>query len=380
MTAAPGVDELVEGLRDLTAFADVLRDRAREWDAAGDYPAHLIARLRDLNVFGMCGRDLRAYALAVEEIARGWLSLVPVINAHSSALWTLEHYGTSEQQQTWLPLLRSGTALSCLGLTEPGTGSDLQAITSCAQRQPDGKWTLDIEKNLITHADRAEHMLVLARTGGPEIAGARALSLFLIDRDQWKVERRLPKLGTLGVETCLVSARGIEVGHDRLISGAEGRGFSQIMDSLEVGRLAVAAAAVGVARSALWRAVEHVRRREAFGAPLADNEIVRHRLAGIVTRTAAAKGLVQLAAERKNAGGRHDVETSTAKIVATQAALHAATTAMELGGGMGYTEELDFARHLRDAALFLAGEGANSVLEALVGARTVQDGSDLAWI
>ncbi|WP_309066236.1 acyl-CoA dehydrogenase family protein [Microbacterium sp.] len=379
MTGGVVIDSLVEGLAPVTAFADLVRSHAHEWDAAGGYPAHLLPQMRELGLFGLCGGDLRAYALALEEMGRAWLSLVPIVNAHSSAVWTFEHHGTPEQRDRWLPLLATGARLSCLGLTEPGAGSDLQAITSSGHREGDD-WILSIEKTLITHAEHADHMLVLVRSEGEDAGGARALSLFLIDREQWVVERRLPKLGTLGVETCRISAHTITVGADRLIGAVPGRGFEQIMDALEVGRLAVAAAAVGVARSALWRAVERVRERAAFGAPLSENALVRHRIAGMTTRIAAAKGLVLLAAERKNGGGRHDAETAAAKIVAAEAAMHAATTAMELGGGMGYTEELDFARHLRDAALFLAGEGANSVLEPLVGARTTAGEPDLAWI
>lgn len=379
MSGGAVIDSLAEGLTEVTAFADRVRAHAHDRDATGAYPADLVAELRELGVFGMCGGDLRAYALALEEIGRAWLSLIPIVNAHSSSVWTLTHHGTPEQRERWIPLLESGSATACLGLTEAHAGSDLQAISSRGRREGDG-WILTIEKTLITHADHADHMLVLVRTEGEEARGSRALSLFLIDRSQWVIERRLPKLGTLGVETCHLSARDIRVGADRLVGGIPGRGFGQIMDALEVGRIAVAAAAVGVARSALWRAVDRVREREAFGAPLIENELVRHRLAGMATRIAAAKGAVQLAADRKNAGGRHDAETSTAKILATDAVMHAATTAMELGGGAGYTEDLDFARHLRDAALFLAGEGAGGVLESLVGARIAAGESALAWI
>jgi len=366
-------------LTEITRLADEVRTQVHERDASGEYPVDIVERMRRLGVFGACAGDLRAYALAMEEIGRAWLSLVPIVNAHSSSVWVVKHHATDEQRARWLgPFLR-GEELACLGLTEPGGGSDLANLGSTARRDGDG-WVLDLHKTLITHADHADHMLVLARIADSTAVGSRALSLFLIDRDQWHVTRKLPKLGTVSVETCEVRAEQVRVGGDRLIGGVEGRGFPQVMDALEVGRIAVAAAAVGVARSALWRAIERVREREAFGAPLADNAIVRQRVAGMTTRIAAAKGLVQLSADRKNTGGRCDVETAAAKTVATDAALHAALTAMELGGGMGYTEEFDFARHLRDAALFLAGEGANSLLESLIGARMVAAEPDLAWV
>lgn len=374
------VTERSAALSAVTEFADYVRDRAADWDASGEYPGRLLPRMRELGLFGACAGDLREYALTLEEVGRAWLSLVPIVNAHSSSVWTLKHHGTPAQQARWLEPMMAGEAIACLGLTEPHAGSDLQAVTSSARREGDG-WVLDISKNLITHSDHAQHMLVLVRTDDADAAsGTNALSLFLIDRADWTVDRKLPKLGTLGVETCAISGIAIRVSDDRLIGGAPGRGFAQTMDALEVGRLAVAAAAVGVARSALWRGIEHVRTREAFGSPLIDNLIVRQRIASITSRIAAAKGLVLMAAERKAAGGRHDMETSAAKMVATDTAMYAATTAMELGGGMGYTEDLDFARHLRDAALFLAGEGANSVLENLVGARMAAAVPDLAWV
>jgi alkylation response protein AidB-like acyl-CoA dehydrogenase len=373
VTATP---ERVIDLDAVSQFADDVRAHAAQWDRSAEYPRHLLPRMRELGLFGACAGDLRDYVLTLEEMGRAWLSLVPIVNAHSSAVWTLKNHATPQQREKWLPRMMAGDALSCLGLTETHAGSDLQAVTSRARRADNG-WVLDISKNLITHSEHAQHMLVLVRTGeGPK----SALSLFLIDRADWTVDRTLPKLGTLGVETCAVSGTDIRVGDDRLIGGVPGRGFAQTMDALEVGRLAVAAAAVGVARSALWRGIEHVRAREAFGSPLIDNLIVRQRIASITNRIAAAKGLVLFAAERKAAGGRHDTEASSAKMVATDAAMYAATTAMELGGGMGYTEELDFARHLRDAALFLAGEGANSVLENLVGARMSDAQPDLAWV
>lgn len=371
--------EIAHSLRPVTEFADRVRDDVHVRDADATYPEDLIPPMRELGLFGKSSGDLREYVLALEEVGRAWLSLIPIVNAHSSSVWSLKHYGTTQQKERWLAPFSDGSAIACLALTEPHAGSDLQAVRSTGRRDGDD-WVLDIEKTLITHSDHADHMLVLVRTEGPDVRGSKALSLFLIDREDWTVERRLPKLGTVSVETCHVRASGVRVGADRLIGGEPGHGFAQILDALEVGRLAVAAAAVGVARSAMWRGIERVREREAFGAPLAENAIVRQRLATIATKISAAKGLLQLAAERKNSGGRHDQETSAAKIVATEAAMHAATVAMELGGGMGYTEDLDFARHLRDAALFLAGEGANSVLEGLVGARLVASEPDLAWI
>jgi alkylation response protein AidB-like acyl-CoA dehydrogenase len=367
------------GLEEVTRFADEVRDTVHERDAIGTYPADLVPRMAALGLFGRCAGDLRTYALAMEEVGRAWLSLVPIVNAHSTSVWVIEHYGTTAQQDMWLGPFRGGDALACLALTEPHGGSDLASVRSSATRDGSG-WRLNGHKTYITHADHAQHMLVLARTDIEESRSTRTLGLFLIDRDQYTVVRKLPKLGTISVETCEVTMNDVRLEGDRLIGEVPGRGFPQVMDALEVGRIAVAAAAVGVARSALWRAIERVRERHAFGAPLADNSFVRQRIATMTTQIAAAKGLVQIAASAKNDGGRHDVETSSAKVAAADAAVAASLMAMELGGGAGYTEDLDFARHLRDATLFLAGEGPNTLLDSLIGARMVEATPDLAWI
>jgi alkylation response protein AidB-like acyl-CoA dehydrogenase len=222
-------------------------------------------------------------------------------------------------------------------------------------------------------------MLILARTH-EHAQGHKGLSLFLLKRDEWVVQRKLPKLGTKGIETCELQVQGVNIPHDRLVGGQAGKGFGQVMDALEVGRIAVASAAVGVGRSALWNAVEYIRQREAFGTLVADMPAVHSELAKVGNQLAAAKSLTLWSAVLKQGGGRHDVETSSAKVVATDAAIAATLKAMELAGGSGYTEDYRFARILRDAALFLAGEGSNGVLNGLIGSRMVSSEKNLAWI
>ncbi|MCA4134815.1 acyl-CoA dehydrogenase family protein [Arthrobacter sp. M4] len=363
----------------ITQFVDEeVIPQAPELDASGSYPATLVKRLRELGLFAASGRPLPVYCLALEEIARGWLSLIPVVNAHSSSVWTLKHYGTEEQKRDWLPALTSGDKAACLGLTEPGGGSDLQNISSTARPNGDG-WLIDGHKTFITHADHSDAMMVLLRTDH-RVPGQPGLSLFMLHRDEWEVVRKLPKLGTKGIETCELRINGLQVPKDRLIGTVPGHGFAQVMDALEVGRLAVAAAAVGVGRSALWNAVESVRAREAFGQTVSDMPAVQAQLAETANTLAAAKALTNAAANAKQAGGRHDLETSSAKVFAADAAVKASLTAMELAGGNGYLEDNRFAQLLRDAALFLAGEGSNGVLNALIGHKISHGTKDLAWL
>lgn len=347
-------------------------------DAAEEYPAALVERMKELGFFSASGRSLVTYSLALEELARGWLSLIPIANAHTSSVWTIKNYGTNEQKNSWLNDLSSGTVISCLGLSEPHAGSDLQNTRSTAQEH-EGGWIIDAHKTYITHSDHCDSMMLLVRTAGRE-PGSPGLSLFMLRREEWTVVRKLPKLGTRGVETCEIEVQALHVSNDRLVGGIPGKGFAQVMDALEVGRIAVAAAAVGVGRSALWSAVEYTKTREAFGSKVADMPAVQASLAVLANKLAAAKALTLWAAGQKNQGGRRDVETSSAKVVAAEAAVEIALKAMELAGGSGYMEDNRFARLLRDATLVLAGEGSNGVLNALIGARTARGKTDLAWI
>jgi alkylation response protein AidB-like acyl-CoA dehydrogenase len=363
----------------ITAFVDRELTDVHERDARGEYPADLVSRLRDLRLFDACTRDLETYALALEEIGRGWLSLVPVVNAHSTSVWTVKNYGTAAQRDRWSASLESGATVAALALTEAHAGSDLQHVRSTAERVEHG-WLIRARKALITHAENSDLLLILLRTDPAPESGAAGLSLFLLQAGEWTVDRRLDKLGSRGVETVELSVDGIMVPDDRLIGGIPGQGFRQVMDGLEVGRIAVAAAAVGVARSAFWNALSYVSEREAFGTTIIEKPAVRARLGVVAIEIAAAKALTLAAARAKQEGGRRDVEAASAKVVAGQAAIHAALAGMELGGGWAYVEDLEFSRFLRDSALFIAGEGSNAVLTDLIGTRLAKTGPSRDWI
>lgn len=366
-------------LDDITAFVDGELGDVHERDARSEYPVDLVSRLRQLHLFDACTRDLETYALALEEIGRGWLSLVPVVNAHSTSVWTVKNYGTAAQRERWSGSLESGATIAALALTEAHAGSDLQQVRSTAERVEHG-WLIRAEKALITHAANSDLLLILVRTDPTTHSGAAGLSLFLLQAGEWTVDRKLEKLGSRGIETVELSVNGIMVPDDRLIGGVPGRGFRQVMDGLEVGRIAVAAAAVGVARSAFWNAVSYANERHAFGTALIEKPTVRGRLGAVAIEIAAAKALTLAAARAKQAGGRRDIEAASAKVAAGEAAMHAALAGMELGGGWAYVEDLEFSRFLRDSALFIAGEGSNAVLTDLVGTRAAKAGPSRDWI
>ena len=362
----------------VTAFveSDVL-PHAHRREGAG-YPADLFARMRELGLFSACTRDLRTYALAIEELARGWLSLLPIVNAHSSSVWACKFHATAAQRRQWLPWLLAGDQIAALALTEQQGGTDLAHLKWTAEPVA-GRWHITASKSLITHAGHADLMLILVRTDPDSALAHRGLSLFLLSQGEWAVDREIPKLGSRGIETCEISVDTI-VPADRLIGEVPGRGFAQAMDILEIGRIAVATAAIGVGRRALWNAIEYARERATASGLVAELPTARQQLGSAAAQLAAAKALALSAADTTQRGGRHDLEASAAKVAAASAALTAALTAMEIGGGWAYAEDLEFARLLRDSALFIAGEGSNSVLTSLVGGRLVNAEPSLSWI
>ncbi|MBI2321604.1 MAG: acyl-CoA dehydrogenase family protein [Chloroflexi bacterium] len=380
---SPPERALVERVR---AFVDdEVRPAAREGDPRGEYPRHLVGRMRELGLFGLLAPvayggqalDLGVYALVMEELGRGWASLLPIVNAHTSVAHTLATYATAAQRQRWLPAMASGERLAALALSEPQAGSDLTAIATVAQRDGDG-YRVAGHKRFISHARGATVLLLLAKTD----PAARGLSLLVLEREghEWQVTRDLPKLGTRGVETCELVVPEVWVPRERLVGEREGQGFRQLMDGLEVGRVAVAAAAVGLARAALWDAVAYARQRRAFGKPIGEHQGLAFLLADLAARIAAARALVLAAARAKARGGRHDLETCMAKLVASETAARAALDAIRVLGGNGYLQDFDAERYYRDAPIFIVGEGTNEIMKQIIAARLLAGEPDPDWV
>jgi alkylation response protein AidB-like acyl-CoA dehydrogenase len=365
-------------LAEVVAFVeDEVIPVASEWDRAGVYPQQLVERMKQLGLFSGARGDLVAYAAVAEEIARGWISLSPILNAHGSVVRAVEQHGTADQQQRWLPSLTAGELVGALALTEPTGGTDLQAVTSRADLV-DGGWRISAHKSYITHSRHADVLMMLVRTWSADGSTDTGLGLILLESGEWEIVRELDKLGSRSVETCELRVDAVTVPADRLVGGGPGGGFRQVMDCLELGRISVAAAAVGVGQAALDSAVRRTRERPAFGQRVADFQSVTTSLGRVSIRLQAARALTRQAAADKQGGGRHDVVTSAAKVFAAETAVEAALMAMELHGGAGYTSDADVERYLRDATLYLAGEGSNTVLTDLVGRRLVRAADDAA--
>jgi hypothetical protein len=372
--AAPEIADLSPDERDIvTVVHDWVKDSvlpvAHDLEQANAYPAELIETMKELGVFGLviperhggAGVSTACFALVTEELARGWMSLAGAMGGHSVVARLITRFGTDEQKDTWLPRMATGQVRAAMALTEPAGGSDLQAIRTRATPAADG-YRLDGVKTWITNARAADMTAVLCKTDPGAVPGSRGISILLAAKGPgFTVSRDLPKLGYKGVETCELVFDGYQCPTGALLGGQEGAGFAQMMDGLELGRIQVAARAVGVARAALEDSLRYAQQRETFGQPIWRHQAVGHRLADMATQVEAARLLTTRAAAALDTGRRSDLEAGMAKLFASEACLQVAADAIRVHGGYGYSAEFDIERYYRDAPLMVVGEGTNDI-------------------
>ncbi|GEK79126.1 acyl-CoA dehydrogenase family protein [Agrococcus baldri] len=347
---------------------------AREYEEAHRYPTEIIEKMKDLGLFGVTvpdqygGMDTGAVGLAImfEEISRGWMSVAGALGSHTLACFMIAKHGTEEQKQRLLPDLATGKRRTALALTEAGAGSDLQGIKTRAVRDGDG-YRINGSKMWITNARYADPLPVLVRTG-TQNRGSRELSILLVDGDAegLEVSRDLGKLGYRGIETCEVVLNDVWVPEANLLGGEEGKGLKQVLSSLEIGRVNVAARSLGIAQSALDKALTYAKQREAFEQPIAEFQAVQLKLAKMATDIQAARLLTWWAASAIDRGARSDVESGMAKYLASETAVSAALESMRIHGASGYSTEFEVERLYRDAPLMVIGEGTNDILSMVI--------------
>jgi alkylation response protein AidB-like acyl-CoA dehydrogenase len=349
---------------------------ASDLEHANEYPAGIIAGMRELGLFGVTipeeygglGLDLPTYIGVIEELSAGWMSLSGVLNTHVMAANLLKANGTDEQRARWLSRLASGEIRGCLSLSEPDAGSDTSALKCRAVRDGD-EYVITGTKSWVTNGQRAGLVALAARTD-------EGITCFMVEKDPGPqfggitVSRDIGKLGYKGIETVEMVYDEHRVGADTVLGGDAGLGRGQhfILSALEVGRINIAARAVGLARAAFEAAIRYAQQRETFGKPIAQHQAIQTKLADMGTQLHAARLLTEHAAARKEAGERCDVEAGMAKLFASEAAFTIATEAMRIHGGVGYSTELPIERYFRDAPLMIIGEGTNEI-QRLVIAR-----------
>ena len=364
-------DEVIATVRQFVA-RDVL-PVASEFELANRYPEDLVAQMRELGLFGVTipeqygglGLDLLTYVGVIEELAYGWMSLTGIVNTHTIAASLIMANGSDEQKQRWLPRLASGEVRGCLSLSEPDAGSDTRNL-SCRAVRDGEEYVVNGTKMWVTNGERAGIVALAARTD-------EGISCFIVEKDPGptfggiSVSRDIGKLGYRGIETVEMAYNDHRVPVDAML-GDPGRGLGYILSALEVGRINIAARAVGVARAAFDAALRYAQERVTMGKPIAQHQAIQMKLADMATKLEAARLLTRSAAEKKQAGERADVEAGMAKLFASETALELAIESMRVHGGVGYTTELPVERYYRDAPLMLIGEGTNEI-QRLVIAR-----------
>jgi len=360
-----------------------VRRRVRDLEHDDSYPEHLIDAMKQLGVFGLLvpaefgGIDVsvRCFAAVVEELARGWMSLAGAMGGHSVVVSELRRYGTREQQEQYLRRWATGELRATMALTEPGGGSDLQAMRTVARREGD-ELVLDGSKTWITNAERSGLCAVLCKTDPDADPPHRGMSVVLVEKGPgFTVGRALPKLGYKGVESCELFFDGCRVPADAILGAEPGRGFAQMMAGLEIGRIHVAARATGVARAAFDDALAYAEERHSFGVPIWRHQSVGNHLATMGTKITAARALVQQAAAAIDRLGTANLEAGMAKLFASEVCAEVALTALRVHGGMGYSTELDIERYYRDAPLMIVGEGTNDIQLGVIARELVGRGS-----
>ncbi len=354
---------------------------ASELDHRDEYPHALVERMKELGLFGATipeeyggiGLDYTTYAMIVEELARGWVSIPGLINSHLMMAYIVREFGTETQKRHWLPRFASGELRGGLALSEADAGSDVQAIRTTAKRAGD-HYVINGAKMWITNARHGNTFALLAKTDPEADPPHRGMSMFIIEKGHpgFTVSRDIPKLGYRGLKTCELVFEDFPVPVENLVGEREGQGFKYVMSGLETGRINVAARGVGVVRACFEASIRYAQQRRTFGKPIAEHQLIQEKLADMATNLEAARLLTYSAARAKDRGARVDLEAGMAKLFATEAAMEAALEAMRLHGAVGYTEELPIERYFRDAPLLLIGEGTNEIQKTVIARQLLK--------
>jgi alkylation response protein AidB-like acyl-CoA dehydrogenase len=361
---------------------------ASEYEHADAFPTPLVEDMKRLGLFGVTipeqygglGLDLLTYTLIQIELSRGWMSLSGVLNTHFISAWMIGTHGTDEQRARYLPRMATGELRFAYSMTEPHAGSDVQAITTRAVREGD-EFVITGRKMWATNGLRAGAVMLLAVTDPDAEPRHRGMTAFVVEKEPDVEEQpglsipgTLRKLGYKGVETTELVFDGFRTPAASVVGGAEGvgRGFSQFMGGIELGRVNIAARAVGIATRAFEESIRYAQQREAFGKPIAHHQAVQLKLAQMATKIEAARLLTLQAAERKSAGDRADLEAGMAKLFATEVAEEVALEAMRIHGGYGYSQEFVVERLYRDAPVLILGEGSNEIQQLVIARRLLE--------
>lgn len=371
---------LVETVR---AFVDrEVKPQVQEFEHANRYPEEWIEQMKQIGIYGLAVPEeyggtplsMPCYVQVTEELARGWMSLAGAMGGHTVVAKLISTFGTEEQKRAYLPGMATGEIRATMALTEPGGGSDLQAMSTQAKADGDDL-VISGAKTWISNARRSSLIALLCKTDPSASPRHAGISIVLVEHGPGlTVSRDLPKLGYKGVESCEISFDNYRVPASAILGGVAGKGFSQMMKGLETGRIQVASRALGVAAAALEDALAYAQQRESFGQPIWKHQSVGNYLADMATKLTAARQLTRYAAEQYDRGERCDMEAGMAKLFASEVAMEIALNAVRIHGGYGYSTEYDVERYFRDAPLMIVGEGTNEIQRNVIAAQLVSRG------
>ncbi|WP_254021624.1 acyl-CoA dehydrogenase family protein [Mesorhizobium escarrei] len=355
-----------------------VRPYVQQLEREGKYPQHLVGEMMELGLFGLAvpesygglGARIPVLAIILEVLGSGWATLAAYVNSHSTVAYAIATHGTEQQKSRYLPRLATGEHRGALCLSEPGCGSDLQAIKGLAKDAGD-HYDLVASKTYVTNGAKATLLLTLVKH--PAVAGETKpkISLLIVEKAYPKVSvtSTFEKTAFHLVDTVQIEMDGVAVPKAQLLGPAEGMGFPQLMDSLEIGRVAIAASAVGVAANALSEAKRYASERVAFGVTIDHHQAIQMKLADMATKLVGARLMTMEAASAKERGGRCDMITAMAKTYASDCALEIAHQAVVIHGGAGYIRDYVVERLHREALLYTIGEGTNDINRIVISRR-----------
>jgi len=362
---------------------------ATELEHADEYPTAIVEQMKEMGIFGLMipeeygglGESLLTYALCVEEIARGWMSVSGIINTHFILAYMLIQHGTQEQKQKYLPRMATGELRGSFSMSEPGCGSDVSAIRTKAVRDGDD-YVINGEKLWITNGGTSNFLAVLVKTDTGADSVYRNMSTFLVEKEAGfgpqadgtlTIPPKIEKMGYKGVDSTGAVFEGYRIGAGQILGGEAGRGFYHMMDGVEVGRVNVAARGCGVARRAFELGIRYAQQRETFGKPIAQHQAVMFRLADMATKVEAAHQMMVKAARTKDSGERNDLEAGMAKYLASEYCAEVVADSFRIHGGYGYSKEYEIERLYREAPMLLIGEGTADIQRMIIGRRLLED-------
>jgi alkylation response protein AidB-like acyl-CoA dehydrogenase len=359
---------------------------AEELEHRDEFPEKIVEQMKEMGLFGLtvpeefggAGMDLMTYALVVAELSRGWMSLSGILNTHFMGVYLLRKHGTDEQKEKWLPRMATGELRAALSMSEPEAGSDVQAIKCRAVRDGD-EYVVNGTKMWVTNGLRASLVVLLCKTDPEADPPYKGMSLLYVEKEPGAerfegitVPPNIEKMGYHGVETTELVFEDHRVPAANLLGGQEGKGFQQVLDGIEVGRVNVSARAVGLATRAFEEAIKYAQDRKTFGKPIAQHQMIQEKLADMGTKLEAARLMMLSAAKKKSAGERSDLEAGMAKYFCSETCHEIVTEALRVHGGYGYSAEYPIERLYRDAPFLLIGEGTSEIQKVVI-ARQLLD-------